>query len=94
MKEIARGYAYWPGMDKDIEGIVEDCLKYQIEGELSTSRKSNPLATNEETMESSVCRFRRSHQWSNLPSFGGFSLQMARSYCNVVDKCLGHYQCP
>ena len=29
MKAIARGYAYWPGMDKDIEGIVKDCLKCQ-----------------------------------------------------------------
>ena len=27
MKAIARGYAYWSGMDKDIEGIVKDCLK-------------------------------------------------------------------
>ena len=24
------GYAYWPGMDKDIEGIVKGCLKCQL----------------------------------------------------------------
>ena len=30
MKAIARGYAYWPGMDKDIEGIVKGCLKCQL----------------------------------------------------------------
>ena len=32
MKAIARGYAYWPGMDKYIEGIVKDCPKCQLAG--------------------------------------------------------------
>ncbi|VUZ49312.1 unnamed protein product [Hymenolepis diminuta] len=29
MKSIARGYAYWPGMDKDIEYLVRQCDKCQ-----------------------------------------------------------------
>ena len=31
MKSIAGGYAYWPGMDKDIEGLVKDSLKGHLE---------------------------------------------------------------
>ena len=92
MKAIARGYAYWCGMDKDIEGIVKDCLKCQLVAKDPPRENPIPWPETKKTMESSARRFRRYHQWSNLPSFGGFPLKMARRYYNVVDKCLGYYQ--
>ena len=93
MKAIARGYAYWPGMDNDIEGIVKGCLKCQLTAAGQFRENTIPWPEIKKTMESSACRFRRPHQWSNLLSFDRITLQMARSYYNVVDKCLGYYQC-
>ena len=38
MKEVARSYAWWEGMDKDIEAVVKSCKSCQ------TVRNSPPMA--------------------------------------------------
>ena len=42
---------------------------------------------------SKACRFHRSHQWSNLPGFRLFALQIAESYYSSIDKCFGYNLC-
>ena len=89
MKAIARRYAYLLGMEKNIEGLVKDCLKCQLAAKRQPRENQIPWTETKKTIESSACRFRRPYEWSNQPNFGGFTLKMARNYYNVVDKCLG-----
>ena len=62
MKAIARGYAYWPSIEKDIEGIVKDCLKCQLVAKGPPRENPIPWPETKKTMESSARRFRRYHQ--------------------------------
>ena len=57
--------------------VCRSLSRVPIEGERSTSRKSDTLERDEKNMDSSACRPRQAHERSNLPSFGGFALQMA-----------------
>ena len=56
-------------MAKDIEGLVTYSVKCQ--GTAIGPPRENPIPWQEmkKTIESSVFRFRQSHQWSNLSSF-------------------------
>jgi len=47
MKSLARGYMWWPGLDKDIEETLRVCERVShlpVHKEVSTSSTTSPLA--------------------------------------------------
>ena len=47
MKSIARSYAYWPGMDADIENLVKQCSKCQAAAKLPAREAPIPWTPTE-----------------------------------------------
>ena len=49
MKSIAKSYAYWPGMDNDIERLVQQCDKCQQAAKFPTRQEPVPWPLTEKS---------------------------------------------
>ena len=80
MKSLARGYMWWPGMNKDIELCVKECTVCQ------SSRKMPPTvqhpSARPEKLWSRLHRFRRTPRREDVPPDDRRSLEMARNTCH------------
>ena len=90
MKSIARRYAFWPGMDKDIDMLVKDCLKWQLASK--GPPRENPTPWPETKKKHGVDLAGPIIGVTYLVLVYSHS-QITRGYYNIADKCFGYVQC-
>ena len=83
MKSLARGYMWWPGMNKDIHFCVKECTVCQFSRKMPPTARLHPWARLKKPW-SRVHRLRRTPRKEDVPPDDRCSLEMAGNPCHKI----------
>ena len=76
MKALSRSYAWWPGMDKDLEAKVHNCRDCQEHQKAPVGGTSASMGVSTETLEKTAGRLCRTGAGQNDPGRGERTLKV------------------